>query len=97
MYSDSFLFVTYFLGCLDNGGKNESQPVRKVKVFYSFMLSNTNINKAICEQDCESFKAIKGNTRLYKAKVILLIQKQGHSFLLTKEVINLTICTILYM
>ena len=35
-------------------------------------------------QDCESFKAIKGNTRLYKAKVILRKQKQGHSFLLAK-------------
>ena len=34
--------------------------------------------------DCESFKAIKGNTRLYKAKVILSKQKQGHSFLLVK-------------
>ena len=35
-------------------------------------------------QDGESFKAIKGNTRLYKAKVIIRKQKQGHSFLLAK-------------
>ena len=33
-------------------------------------------------QDCESFKAIKGNTRLCKVKVIL--HKQKHSFLLAK-------------
>ena len=35
-------------------------------------------------QDCESFKAIKGNTGLCKAKVILRKQKQDHSFLLAK-------------
>ena len=52
---------------------------------YSFQMKATMKETRLyvnIAQDCESFKAIKGNTRLYKANVILRKQKQGHSFLL---------------